>query len=175
MSTQKTELSRTQIEAFLPQREPFLMVSGASVTGQLDHADELYRKDPIRVWWNLPADSWVVRGHFPEDPLVPGVLILEAMAQSCGLLARCFDESSRDRPVLLVSVNNARFLRPVRVPCRIDMWPNFMKVRGPIWKFIVRAEVSGETVATAEIMARLLDAGTCRSEVEPTVAIRENH
>ena len=151
-------LSPEQIKDFLPQRERFLLISGAEALGSLESEESLYDENVIHAWWDIPEDSWAVEGHFPGNPIVPGVLITEAMAQACGLLARCFEPQTRGHPVLLVAVERARFLLPVTVPARIELWPRLRRIRGSLWKFSVRAAVAGNDVATCEIMAQLLTA-----------------
>jgi len=137
------------IEAILPHRYPFLLV------------DRVISMEPMKT---LVAVKCVTvnepffAGHFPGHPVMPGVLILEALAQASALLAyRSMIEEPGDKVTYLMGIDNARFRKPVVPGDRIELHVEVVKRKGAIWKQKGRAVVDGETVAEAEFMAMLVD------------------
>lgn len=131
------------IQAFLPHRYPFLLVDkvvecepGVSLLGVKN------------VTYNEPF----FQGHFPQKPVMPGVLILEAMAQTTGLLAA---ETARDELkgmiYYLVGIDKAKFKRPVVPGDQLMLEARFVKSKRNVWAFECNASVDGEFVASAEI------------------------
>jgi len=110
------------------------------------------------VTYNEPFFS----GHFPERPVMPGVLILEAMAQATGLLAfRTVDRGAkRESLYFLVGIDKARFKRPVEPGDQLVLKANLIRSRRGIWVFNTEASVDGMVVATAEIMCTEQDIDT---------------
>jgi 3-hydroxyacyl-[acyl-carrier-protein] dehydratase len=132
-----------QIQAFLPHRYPFLLI------------DKVIECEPgIRLLGvkNVTYNEPFFQGHFPQKPIMPGVLILEALAQSTGLLA---SETAGDELVgmiyYLVGIDKAKFKRPVVPGDQLLLEAKFIKSKRNIWAFECRAEVDGEFVASAEI------------------------
>ena len=132
-----------QIQAFLPHRYPFLLI------------DKVIECEPgIRLLGvkNVTYNEPFFQGHFPQKPIMPGVLILEALAQSTGLLA---SETAGDELVgmiyYLVGIDKATFKRPVVPGDQLMLEAKFIKSKRNIWAFECRAEVDGEFVASAEI------------------------
>jgi 3-hydroxyacyl-[acyl-carrier-protein] dehydratase len=99
-------------------------------------------------------------GHFPGKPVMPGVLILEALAQACALLAvrsMGADEDVDDKITFLMSIDGAKFRRPVVPGDRLELHVEVVKRKGSIWRQKGTAVVDGQTVAEAEFMAMLAD------------------
>lgn len=132
-----------QIQAFLPHRYPFLLI------------DKVIEVEPgVRLLGvkNVSYNEPFFQGHFPQKPIMPGVLILEALAQSTGLLA---SETAGDELAgmiyYLVGIDKAKFKRPVVPGDQLMLESRFIKSKRNIWAFECRAEVDGEFVASAEI------------------------
>ncbi len=137
------------IQAILPHRYPFLLV------------DRVLSMEPNRT---LVAVKCVTvnedffNGHFPGHPVMPGVLILEALAQACGLLAKgSIPEDTSHKVVYLMAIDNARFRKPVVPGDRVELHVEVVKHKGQIWKQKGQAIVDGGVVAEAEFMAMMID------------------
>lgn len=132
----------------LPHRPPFLFLDAVEV--DLDDQS-------IRAVWTAP-DSWdVFKGHFPGMPLVPGVILLEMMAQAACILGRRLDPSTADRPVLLVGLDDARFRRPVHPGELVEATVRFRRRRRELWRFEGEVRAGGDPAAEATILATLGD------------------
>jgi 3-hydroxyacyl-[acyl-carrier-protein] dehydratase len=129
----------------LPHRYPFLLVDRVldCQAGQYVHAIK-------NVTFNEPFFP----GHFPHRPVMPGVMIIEALAQACGILAFKTVEvvPDSDTRFYFVAIDNARFRRPVEPGDQLLLKATLMRAFKGIWKFDCRAEVAGTEVASAEIM-----------------------
>jgi 3-hydroxyacyl-[acyl-carrier-protein] dehydratase len=137
------------IEQILPHRYPFLLVDRVL---SLEPMKKLVAVKCVTV--NEPFFA----GHFPGHPVMPGVLILEALAQAAGLLAKgSMLEETGDKVTYLMAIDNARFRKPVVPGDRIELHVEVVKRKGDIWKEKGVAKVDGETVAEAEFMAILVD------------------
>ncbi len=140
-------LDVNEIRRILPHRYPFLLV---------DRIVELENESIVGIK-NVTVNEPFFQGHFPEFPVMPGVLIVEAMAQTAGVLV-LKSIPDRDRKiVLLASVDVAKFRRPV-VPgdqLRIEM--TVLRRKGSVAKMAGRATVDGVLVAEAEMMCKLQD------------------
>ena len=132
-----------QIQAFLPHRYPFLLVD------KVIECEPLIRLLGVK---NVTYNEPFFQGHFPQKPIMPGVLILEALAQTTGLLA---SETAGDELAgmiyYLVGSDKAKFKRPVVPGDQLMLESIFVKSKRNIWAFECRAEVDGEFVASAEI------------------------
>jgi 3-hydroxyacyl-[acyl-carrier-protein] dehydratase len=136
-----------QIRQILPHRYPFLLV------------DRIVELDAERIVGikNVTTNEPFFQGHFPEFPVMPGVLIVEAMAQTAGVLVLNNIPDRENKLVFLVSIDGAKFRRPV-VPgdqLRIEM--NVIRRKGSVAKMAGRATVDGVLVAEAEVMCKLQD------------------
>jgi 3-hydroxyacyl-[acyl-carrier-protein] dehydratase len=138
-----------QIQKILPHRYPFLLV---------DRVTECVPNQRLVAWKNVTINEPFFNGHFPGMPVMPGVLILEALAQASALLAYQSLEGERDNKVaLLMAVDNAKFRKPVVPGDRLVLEVELLKHKGPIWKQRGIASVDGSKVAEAEFLATVMD------------------
>ena len=142
-----------QILQHLPHRYPFLMI---------DRVTEFKAGESLVGYKNVTYNEPFFVGHFQERPVMPGVLILEAMAQATGLLAfRTVERGAkRDSLYFLVGIDKARFKRPVEPGDQLILKANLLRARRGIWVFACESSVDGQIVATAEIMCTEQDIDT---------------
>ena len=144
----KAVMDITQIMKHLPHRYPFLLV---------DKVVELTAGEHIVAVKNVTMNEPQFTGHFPHHPVMPGVLIIEALAQTAGLLAF----TSSDMPVddntviYFVGIDNARFKKPVVPGDQLKMEATILRQMRGIWKFAAKALVDGHLVCEAELMCTL--------------------
>ena len=138
----------TQIMKHLPHRYPFLLV---------DRVLELVPNQHIVAIKNVTMNEPQFPGHFPHHPIMPGVLMIEALAQAAGLLAFISaDREATDNSVIyFVGIDKARFKRPVVPGDQIRMEAAITRSLRGIWKFAVKATVDGELACEAELMCTL--------------------
>lgn len=142
-----TVLDINEIRRILPHRYPMLLV------------DRIVEMDAERVVGikNVTQNEAFLQGHFPDYPVMPGVLIVEAMAQAAGVLV-LKSIPDRDRKlVLLVGIENARFRRPVVPGDTLRMEMSVVKRKASVAKMAGRATVDGVVVAEVEVMCKLAD------------------
>ena len=141
-------LNREQIEALIPHRPPFLLLDEVVelIPGERCHARRLVRPDD---WW--------FAGHFPGNPVMPGVLIVEAMAQVAGVLVLKEIPDRANKVVLLAGVNNAKFRRPVRPGDQLRIEMKVLKKKSSVAKMQGQATVDGVVVAEVEVLCKLAD------------------
>ena len=130
-------LDRAGIEAILPHREPFLLI---------DEVLELVPGERVVALKRVREDEWYLRGHFPGRPVMPGVLIVEAMAQT-GAVAVLSEEENRGRIALFAGIDDTRFKRIVEPGDELQLECTLEQVRGPIGKGRARATVDGQLAA----------------------------
>ena len=138
------------IKNILPHREPFLLV---------DEILEMERCKRIVGIKHVRADEYYFRGHFPGTPIMPGVLIIEAMAQTGGLLLlQEIPDSDRVGKLLyFVAVDDARFRRPVLPGDDLRMEVEVLNWRGNFCKLAGKAMVEGQLAAEATLMCKMVD------------------
>ena len=134
-----------EILTYLPQRYPILMI---------DKVIKIVPGKSIIALKNVTVNEPYFLGHFPGKPIMPGVLILEAMAQATGILAL---HANRERSkegflYLFAGIDKARFKRPVVPGDQLYIEAEVLKVKGNIWKCKVNAKVENELVCEAELM-----------------------
>ena len=130
-------LDRLGIEAILPHREPFLLI---------DEVVELEPGARVVARKHVRDDEWYLRGHFPGRPVMPGVLIVEAMAQT-GAVAVLAEEENRGRIALFAGIDDTRFKRIVEPGDTLELECELEQVRGPVGRGKARARVDGELAA----------------------------
>ena len=135
----------TEIKKYIPHRYPFLLV---------DRVVELVENESIKAYKNISVNEEVFNGHFPQAPIFPGVMIVEAMAQASGILGfKSLGKTPEDGSLyLFAGIDNVRFKRQVVPGDRLDMEVTVLSVRRGIWKFDCKATVDGELAASATIM-----------------------
>lgn len=138
------KLDILQIQEYLPHRYPFLLV------------DRVLECEPgVRLLGlkNVSFNEPFFQGHFPHQPIFPGVLIMEALAQATALLAAQSDASlGKGMTYYLAGMDNARFKRPVVPGDQLMLEATYIKHKRNIWSFDCRAEVEGELAASVQIM-----------------------
>jgi 3-hydroxyacyl-[acyl-carrier-protein] dehydratase len=138
------ELSIYEVLKHLPQRYPVLMI---------DRVREIVPGKRIVALKNVSANEPHFQGHFPGRPIMPGVLILEAMAQAAGVLAFTHGAHEIERSVYYyVGIDNARFKKPVVPGDQLELEVTFERALRGIGKFGCVARVAGATVAEATIL-----------------------
>ncbi len=137
-------LNEIDIRRMLPHRYPFLL---------LDRVLDYTVNERIRALKNVTVNEPFFQGHFPDGPVMPGVLIIEAMAQAGGILGHASRDDSEPQALFyLVGVDEARFRRPVYPGDQLIFDLEVDRVRRGMWKFDGTASVDGRPVATAKIM-----------------------
>lgn len=140
-------LSIDQIRELLPHREPMLLVDRVlEITATTTVAEKL-----------VSANEPHFRGHFPERPVMPGVLIVEALAQAAGIGILWNYPEFRGRGLALVGIDKARFRRPVVPGDVLRLSVTKQTRRGDLWRCTGSATVQGERAADAEILAVFID------------------
>ena len=139
------EMNIQDVKNYLPHRYPFLLI---------DRILELEVGKSLVAIKNVTFNEPQFTGHFPEQPIMPGVMIVEALAQATGILAF---KSEVGKPIdgqiyMLVGIDKVRFKRMVEPGDQIRLEVEVMVVKRGIWKFKCRASVEGQTVTTAELM-----------------------
>ena len=144
MSEQLNSFEIEKIMSYLPHRYPMLLV---------DRVIDFEVGKTLHAIKNVTINEPIFTGHFPNQPIFPGVLILEAMAQATGLLGfKTVENRSDNELYLFAAVDNARFKQPVIPGDTLHLHVEFLKERRNIWKFAAEARVDGKVVCSAEIM-----------------------
>ncbi len=145
-------MDHMQILKLLPHRYPFLLV---------DRVVEVVPGQKLVAYKNVTFNEPFFNGHFPGHPVMPGVLILEALAQSCALLAYQSEGMDPEKKVTyLMAIDNAKFRRPVVPGDKLMLEVEVTKHKGAIWKHKGVATVDGQKVAEGEFLATVVDKNT---------------
>ena len=147
-----TPLGRAEIEAILPHREPFLLV------------DEVLELEPGRrvvARKSVRPDEWYLAGHFPGRPVMPGVLIVEAMAQT-GAIAVLAEAENRGKLALFAGIDGVRFKRIVEPGDELEITCEVERLRGPVGRGKASARVGGELAVRGTLMFAVTDNGSPR-------------
>ena len=145
-----TKLNKDQIRELLPHREPMLLID------ELINIKKLFSATALM---HVKKDSFFVQGHFPDQPVMPGVLIVEAFGQAAAALtAAGIDKSEYDNKlVFLMSVEKARFRNPVIPDCTLELNIEAVRSHGRVWKYKGEAFVEGKKMADAMWSATIVD------------------
>jgi 3-hydroxyacyl-[acyl-carrier-protein] dehydratase len=146
-------LDVVEIQKILPHRYPFLMVDGILELERLKHIVGIK---------NVTNNESHFQGHFPGKPIMPGVLIIEAMAQTGGLLLLLEVPNRESKLLYFVAVDGARFRRPVVPGDQLKLEIKVLSWRGDFCKLEGRATVDGQLAAEATLMCKMVD-----RELEP--------
>ncbi len=143
----KLPLGRHEIEEILPHREPFLLL------------DEVIEMEPgVRAVARkrVREDEWYLAGHFPGRPIMPGVLMVEALAQT-GAVAVLSEERNRGKLALFAGIDDVRFKRIVEPGDELELVCDLERVRGPIGRGKARATVGGELAVRGTLTFAVTD------------------
>lgn len=137
-----------EIQRILPHRYPFLM---------LDRVLEVTPGERVVALKNVSINEPYFQGHFPGAPVMPGVMLVEAIAQACGIIALTANPDYHDKVVYLCALDGFRFRKPVVPGDQVRFTVEKVAEKRAIWKFSARAEVDGKLVAEGEVMATVAD------------------
>ena len=143
-------IDKDQIKKLLPHREPMLLI------------DKLINIVPLKSATgivNVKKGSFYLEGHFPDQPVMPGVFIVEAFGQAAAALtALGIDPKEyKNKLVYLMSVDKARFRRPVTPDCELHLDIEAIRSHGSVWKYKCVAKINDKRVADAEWAATIVD------------------
>ena len=146
---QITQVDVQRIMEMIPHRHPFLMI---------DKVVDMVANERATGIKNLSINESFFQGHFPARPVMPGVLIIEAMAQTAAVLVvHTLGPESEGKLVYFMSVDSARFRRPVFPGDRLDVHVTKQRHRGNVWKFEGKAKVGENLMAEAVFAAMILN------------------
>lgn len=142
-------LDLMEVQKLLPHRYPFLLV---------DRVVEIVPNQKLVAYKNVTINEPFFQGHFPGHPVMPGVLILEALAQAAAVLAYKSENVDPAKMVTyLMGIDGARFRRPVTPGDRLQLEVTVLRHKGAIWKQMGIASVDGQKVAEAEFLATVVE------------------
>ena len=146
----KETLNKLQIAELLPHREPMLLIDELRDIKTLSSATAIVY---------VKKDSFFVQGHFPDNPVMPGVLIVEAFGQAAAALtAQGLDkETYNNKLVFLMGIEKARFRSPVIPDCKLELKIQAIRTHGRVWKYKGDALVDGKKMADAQWSATIVD------------------
>ncbi|AOW75960.1 MAG: 3-hydroxyacyl-[acyl-carrier-protein] dehydratase [Colwellia sp.] len=144
MELPKNTIEIAEIKALLPHRYPMLLV---------DRVLDYQPMKTLHAIKNVSINEPVFNGHFPDLPIFPGVMILEALAQATGLLGfKSTDGRDKNEMYLFASIDKAKFKKSVVPGDTMHLHVEFLKERRGMWKFYGEARVEGKVVCCAELM-----------------------
>ena len=143
-------LNKKEIEKLLPHREPMLLIDKLINIVHLKSATAIV---------NVKKNSFYVQGHFPGQPVMPGVLIVEAFGQAAAALTAAGIDKSvyENKLVFLMSVEKARFRNPVIPDCKLELKIEAIRSHGKVWKYKGEAFVGEKKMADAQWSATIVD------------------
>jgi len=149
VEAQGTQIELERIMEMIPHRPPFLMI---------DKVVDVVANQRATGVKNVSASEYYFQGHFPARPVMPGVLIIEAMAQTAAVfVVFTLGPESEGKLVYFMSIDNARFRRPVFPGSRLEIHVTKQRNRGNVWKFEGVAKVGDTVMAEAVFAAMILD------------------
>lgn len=138
-----------RIMEMIPHRYPFLLI---------DKVIDILPNESATGIKNVTINEGFFQGHFPREPVMPGVLIIESMAQTAGcLVVQTLGEEAQGKLVYFMSVDKARFRKPVVPGDQLHVHVTKVQNRGPVWKFEGKVKVDGKVVAEAAYAAMIMD------------------
>ena len=145
-----TTLNKSDIEKLLPHRDPMLLISSLKNINKLKSASGVVL---------VRRESFFVKGHFPDNPVMPGVLIVEAFGQTAAAFtAHGIDKSTyENKLVFLMSIEKARFRNPVIPDCNLILNIEAIRSHGRVWKYKGQAFVGNKLMADATWSATIVD------------------
>ena len=145
-----TTLNKSEIELLLPHRDPMLLINTLTNIKKLNSATGIV---------SVRKNSFFVQGHFPDNPVMPGVLIVEAFGQTAAALtAHGIDKSTyENKLVFLMGVEKARFRNPVIPDCELLLNVEAVRSHGKVWKYKGQAFVNDKLMADAIWSATIVD------------------
>ena len=143
-------LNKDQIKELLPHREPMLLIEELKNIIKLSSATAIV---------NVKKDSFFVNGHFPGEPVMPGVFIVEAFGQAAAALtANGLDKSTyENKLVFLMTIEKAKFRNPVIPDCKLELKIQAIRTHGRVWKYKGEAFVGDKKMADAQWAATIVD------------------
>ena len=143
-------LTKDQIKELLPHREPMLL---------LDELINIKKLHSATAIVNVTKKSFFVQGHFPDQPVMPGVLIVESFGQAAAALtAHGLDKSTyKNKLVFLMGIEKARFRNPVIPDCKLELNIEAIRSHGRVWKYKGEAFVDGKKMSDAQWSATIVD------------------
>ena len=143
-------LNKQDIINLLPHREPMLLI---------DELRDIRKLHTATAIMNVKKNAFYVQGHFPNNPVLPGVLIIEAFGQAAAALtAHGIDKKEyENKLVFLMSVEKARFRNPVIPDCKLELKIEAIRSHGRVWKYKGEAFVDGKRMADAQWSATIVD------------------
>ena len=146
----KNSLNKEEIISLLPHREPMLLI---------DELKDIKKLHSATATMNVKKDAFYVNGHFPGNPVMPGVLIVEAFGQAPAALTAhgIENETYENKLVFLMSVEKARFRNPVIPNCKLELNIEAIRSHGRVWKYKGEAFVEGKKMSDAQWSATIVD------------------
>ena len=146
----KKEINKKEIESLIPHREPFLLIDKLTNIVPMISATGII---------NITKNKFFFNGHFPGQPVMPGVLVVEAFGQTAAALtAYSLDPSIvKNKLVYLMTIQNARFRNPIFPECELKLNITALKSKGRVWKYKGVAMVENKIMADSEWMATIVD------------------
>lgn len=147
--TETPDYDVTKVMAVLPHRYPMLLV---------DRVEEIVKDESIRAIKAVSMNEGFFQGHFPGRPIMPGVLIVEALAQAAGVLAmESLGLVDSGKLVYFMAIDGAKFRNPVEPGCLLTLNVEFVQKRATVCKFAGKAMVDGKLAAQANFTAMIAD------------------
>jgi len=139
------KINKEDIKKYLPHREPFLFV---------DEIIEVIENKEIHATKYINEDEYFLNGHFPNNPIFPGVIIIEALGQASGILGFVSMNKTPEEGSIyvLAGVDKVRFRKRIRPGDNIDLFSRVVSEKRGIWKFDCRAELDNKLVCSATIL-----------------------
>ena len=144
------KLNKKEITALLPHREPMLLI---------DELQDIKKLKSATAIMNVKKDAFYVNGHFPGNPVMPGVLIVEAFGQAAAALTAhgINKKEYENKLVFLMNIEKARFRNPVIPDCKLELKIEAIRSHGRVWKYKGEAFVGDKRMADAQWSATIVD------------------